>query len=147
MHDAQTPQESLDIALTATRKAHDAAALPAWAPIAAGVFGGLAGVLINDGWGNPPLAWIAGIASVLVCVVLVWWLSRARRARGVVPRPLAERPVAQWKQGLLLVLPPPVFAGVAGSGLDGWPLLVAGSILGGWIWFALARQRAARWKS
>ncbi|WP_459547350.1 hypothetical protein [Nocardia sp. X0981] len=126
-----------------------AAAPPGWVPFAGGLSGGLAGVLIctavDEGAGNP-LVWIAGIAAGLAYYALVRWSTRTGRARGIVARPPAERPFAQWKQNLLLVLPP-LLLGAVGASMDGWLRLLAGAILGGWIWLSLAQQRTAQWKS
>ncbi|WP_157514033.1 hypothetical protein [Nocardia concava] len=150
MTEIQTPQEALDVAAASTRQARDAAALPTWGPIAAGVAGGLAvmllctvveiGVVSPLGWG----AGVAGIAAGVVYYRLLGWLKRVRRERGIIPLPLAE-----WKQNVLLIVVimvvPPV--GLAGSGLDVWLRLLSAAIMGVWIWFTQARPRFTWWKN
>ncbi|WP_327151319.1 hypothetical protein [Nocardia sp. NBC_01329] len=150
MQDAQTPQQALDIARTTTRHAREAAAPSGWIPFAAGAFGGLTAVLTStafgDGASNPAI-WVGAIVSGSVFVALVWWLSRTARARGIVPRSLTEQPVVQWKQSLLLVLPPLLIGAVAALGVDsGWWRLVTGVVLGGWLWFGLSRRWPVQWK-
>lgn len=150
MQDAQTPQQALDTARTATRQAHDAAAPPGWVPIAAGVLFGLTAVLIStafDDRTSTPVVWAGVFAFGSVSVALGWWVSRMARARGIVPRPWALQPVAEWKQILLLVLQPLPVGALTALGVDNvWWRLAAGVAAGGWIWFGLSRQWPARWK-
>ncbi|MEU7143356.1 hypothetical protein ABZ942_28205 [Nocardia sp. NPDC046473] len=148
MHDAQTPQQALDIAAATTRQAHEAAALPSWGPFAAGAFAGLFVTLFGlakvFGFDNP-VAWAAtagAIASYGVYFAISRWLRRVRFARGLIPAPLAE-----WKfmVVLLLVLLIPDF-GLENLTVAALLQLLGGLIMGGWIWFAEARPKTALWK-
>ncbi|MFI1912694.1 hypothetical protein [Nocardia sp. NPDC020380] len=149
MREAQTPEQALDIAAAATRDANRAAALPGWAPVAAGVSGGLGAVLlvtVLDDGANNPLTWIeaiTGIALVLAYLALVRWMRLTQLARGVLPTP-----VSQWKQEavpIVVLLAVPML-GLAVAGLDGWRRVLTGAILGGWIWYVQARPQIAAWK-
>ncbi|WP_194838949.1 hypothetical protein [Nocardia sp. XZ_19_369] len=150
MQEAQTPRQALDIAAATTRQAHEAAALPTWGPVAAGVFAGLfTGLLttVNRLGIDDPRAWIAaiaGIASGLAYYTIARWLHRTRRARGLIPLPLA-----QWKQitVLALIVPTVPLLGLADQRMSGWLPLLCGLITGGWIWFELARPQTAPWKT
>ncbi|WP_327142756.1 hypothetical protein [Nocardia sp. NBC_01327] len=149
MHEAQTPQQALDIAAATTRQAQEAAALPSGGPFAAGVFAavfstmlGLTTVFDFD----DPITWAAAagaVASGLMCFATVRWLRRVRRARGLVPVPLA-----QWKFTVILVvvLVVPVF-GFGNPSVAVGLQVVAGVILGGWVWFEQARPQGMPWKT
>ncbi|MEU0501532.1 hypothetical protein [Nocardia sp. NPDC005998] len=149
MQEAQTPQQALDIAAATTRQAHEAAALPSWGPFAAGVFAGLFVTLLglaNALGFDDPIAWtaaIGAIASYAVHYAIARWLRRVRRARGLIPVPLAE-----WKfiVALLVVLLIPDL-GIGNPSLAAWLQLPCGLIMGGWIWFAQARPQTAPWKT
>ncbi|GAB2451375.1 hypothetical protein GCM10027262_75710 [Nocardia tengchongensis] len=149
MQEAQTPQQALDIAAATTRQAHEAAALPSWGPIAAGVFAGLYVTLVGVAMVfelDDPIAWtaaIGAIASFAVWYAIVRWLRRVRRARGLIPVPLAE-----WKFMVVLVvaLLIPDF-GFGNPRLGALLQLLAGLIMGGWSWFDQARPQIASWKT
>ncbi|WP_405166764.1 hypothetical protein OG203_17675 [Nocardia sp. NBC_01499] len=148
MQEAQTPQQALDVAAAATRRAHEAAALPTWGPFAAGVFAGLFvtlfGLALLLGF-DDPIKWtalIGAIASFAVYYAIVRWLRRVRRARGLIPVPLAE-----WKflVVLIVVLIIPDF-GHGNQSLTAWLQLPCGLVMGGWMWFAQARPNGALWR-
>ncbi|WP_433729184.1 hypothetical protein ACQP0C_41010 [Nocardia sp. CA-129566] len=147
MQDAQTPQQALDIAAATTRQAHQAAALPSWVAVATGVFGGLGIAMLTMAGDYDMLGvigWIAGIASLTVYSVLVWWLRRARRARGILPVPTKE-----WKQatvGLLVIVVVPML-GHANSGLYLGMSLLCGVIMGVWSWYEVARPWTTPWQN
>ncbi|MFB8003911.1 hypothetical protein [Nocardia sp. NPDC056000] len=144
MQEAQTPQQALDIAVTTTRKAHAAGALPGWQPVAAGVSGALAALLlctlVADGIGRP-LGWlilIGGISLGCAYFGFMQWQRRTQRTHGIVPLPMAE-----WKQitAILVVSLLVPLVGFAVSGPDGWVRIASSGVLGGWIWFHQARPR------
>lgn len=150
MQDSQTPQQALDIAAAATRQAHEAAALSRWQPVAAGVSGALAVLLlctvIADGVGRP-LGWgmlIGGICSGWVYFKLLQRQRGMQRDRGIVPLPMAE-----WTQiiAILVVTLVVPLVGFAVSGPAGWIRVVSSVALGGWIWFVQARPRILAGKS
>ncbi|WP_167474959.1 hypothetical protein [Nocardia arthritidis] len=150
MHDAQTPQEALDIAAATTRQAKDATALPMWGPIAAGFMTALTVFLLStaiDHSDDPLRAsifGIPGIASGFVYYKLLQWLRRTRRARGIMPLPQPS-----WKFYLVLILSialmPP--HGLESSRWDLWLQILSSAIMGGWIWFDQARPRLTPWKA
>ncbi len=150
MQDAQTPQQALDIAATTTRQAHEAAAPPRWQPVAAGLSGALADLLlctlVDDGIGRP-FGWIiliGGIVSGSVYFRLAQQQRRTQRDRGIVPLPMVE-----WKQmvALLAVIMVVPLAGYALSGSHGRIRVASSVVLGGWIWFMQSRPRILSWKS
>lgn len=146
MREQQSPEQALDIAAAATRDANRAAAVPGWAPVAAGVSAGLGDVLfvtVLDDGANNPHTWIeaiAGIALVLAYVALVRWMRLTQLARGVLPTP-----VPQWKlQAVpIVVLVAVPMLGLAIAGLDVWRRILTGVILGGWVWYVMARPQIA----
>ncbi|WP_405492209.1 hypothetical protein [Nocardia sp. NBC_00511] len=150
MQDSQTPQQALDIAAAATRQAHEAAALSRWQPVAAGVSGALAVLLlctvVEDGVGRP-LGWVVlvgGICSGWVYFTLVRRQRGIQRDRGIVPLPMAERTQIIAILVVTLVVP---LVGFAVSGPAVWIRVVSSVVLGGWIWFVQARPRILAGKS
>ncbi|MEU6586514.1 hypothetical protein [Nocardia sp. NPDC046763] len=135
MHDAQTPQQALDIAAAATRQAHEAVAVPKWGPMTAGLLSALFVVLIHavfeDGLGMVLRAILLAttIAVMVALYKLVRWMRDLRRARGVIPRS------SQMNQAVALL----------------WlflPDVLAAPMLGRWVWHdQAARPRAMSWKS
>ncbi|MCP9620810.1 hypothetical protein FOH10_25655 [Nocardia otitidiscaviarum] len=99
----QTPQQALDTAAAATRQAHEAAAVPRWGPVAAGVLTALAMLLIetviedNLSLVVRAILVVAGIAIIVANFKVLWWMRDLRRARGVVPRePSPWKDEAVW---------------------------------------------------
>ncbi|MFB8278494.1 hypothetical protein [Nocardia colli] len=148
MQEAPTPQQALDIAAATTRQAHEAAALPTWGPAATGVFAGLFVTLLgvaNVREFDDPIAWtltVAALASMAVSFAIGRRMRRLRRARGLVPRPLAE-----WKfiVVLLAVLIVPGIS-LGNPTLTVGLQILCGLIMGGWIWYDGARPQTASWK-
>ncbi|MFJ4656943.1 hypothetical protein ACIP5Y_37245 [Nocardia sp. NPDC088792] len=133
MDDAQNPQRALDIAAAATRQAQEAASLPRWAPMLAGVLTGLFLVLMDATlWLNLGVALrsIAGIATIVTGIALykvVSWMRATRRARGVLPlTPPQWQSNAVW--GVFLLAP-------AGMLID--------VIVGAWTWYAESGRHTA----
>lgn len=133
MHDAQNPQQALDIAAAATRQAQEAASAPRWAPVSAGVLTALFLVLMDAAlWLNLGVALrsIAGIATVVTGIALykvVSWMHATRRARGVLPlAPPRWQSNAVW--WVFLLAP-------AGMLID--------VIVGAWTWYAESGRHTA----
>lgn len=148
MHDAQTPQQALDLAAATTRQAHDAAAVPRWRPIVAGLSAGITMMLLltamEDGLSIllTSVLVIAGIATGFVCYRVTRWIRETRSARGIVPRQPSE-----WTREIVttvVILVVPFFA-VEGSRFELWLRLLSGVLLSGWVWYDLARPRTDRW--
>lgn len=145
-----TPQEQLSIASAAMGQARRASVVPRWAPPIVGILGGIAISLVYMGL-FPPQAidvplFAAGVALSCVLLGLHAWLTGVWRKSGVVPRLLVEQPTQRWKQVLLFVVPVAVVS-VLGSYLgrqtgSQWMFIPFGVAFGGWLWFALAKQRA-----
>ncbi|MFI1918134.1 hypothetical protein [Nocardia sp. NPDC020380] len=131
MHDAQNPQQALDIAAAATRQAQEAASLPRWAPISAGVLTGLFLVLmdavfwLNLGVVLRSIAVIAMIVAGIALYKVTSWIRATRRARGVLPVP-PPRWQNNTMSGLLQVIGPFLFAPAE---------MLIDAIFGAWIWF------------
>ncbi|MFD6162565.1 hypothetical protein ACFWF7_03110 [Nocardia sp. NPDC060256] len=148
MQEAQTPQQALEIAAATTRQAREAAALPSWGPFAAGVFAGLFGTLFGLAVVfefDDPIAWTAlagSIAAYAAHFAVTRWLRRVRQARGLIPAPMAT-----WKFMVVLIIVLLIpDSGFGNPSLTIWLQVLAGLIMGGWIWFAEARPKTALWK-
>lgn len=145
------PQEQLDIASAVAGRARRAPVMPPWVPPVVGVLGGGAislvymGLFASGGIDARPFA--AGITLTLLALGLMAWLQWVWKAGGVVPRSPVEQPVQQWKQVLSFVLPVASISvvGVFLGGQTGslrWMFIPFGMIVGGFLWFGLARRRA-----
>ncbi|MFJ4654388.1 hypothetical protein ACIP5Y_24225 [Nocardia sp. NPDC088792] len=132
MHDEQTPQQALDIAAAATRRAHEAARVPGWAPASAGVLTALVLVLIDVAIGSDlglvirAIAAIAGIAAGIALFKVMSWIRATRRTRGVLPRPASRRQngAIWWLQQLVPFQ---------------WAEILIDVIVGAWIWYTESR--------
>ncbi|MFE9580974.1 hypothetical protein ACFYO1_31680 [Nocardia sp. NPDC006044] len=129
------------MATAATRRAHAATSLPSWGPVAAGAAGGIAAFLLCtaiDDSGSILVRAILAVAGIAVGAVyfrLLRWLRDVRRARGILPLPIAE-----WKQNTMVILVVAITPiGLGGLGI--WLQLVPSAIIGVWIWFVQARPR------
>ncbi|MFF2554569.1 hypothetical protein ACFVUS_26450 [Nocardia sp. NPDC058058] len=147
MHDMHTPEQALEIAAATTRQAHEAAELPTWGPVAAGVLAGLGVALLCAAEadfisGFSWIAWIAGTTSIAAALMVSRWLGKVRRDRGLVPAPVSE-----WKLLLVVVVlaPSVPMLGLAFPAWYGLLCGVAGVIAGGWIWMTQARPRTMPW--
>ncbi|MBF6414358.1 hypothetical protein [Nocardia cyriacigeorgica] len=150
-----TPQEALLIAATSRERARQSSAVPGWAPPVAGLSGGSGIGLLYLGLFGPridPAPFAAGIALTLLSLGLASWLSRSWRNAGVMPRRRTDEPVQRWKQIATFAVPVGLAVAVgqylgSHAGALRWMCLPLGLLFGCWLWFALARQRAATWRS
>ncbi|MBF6096712.1 hypothetical protein [Nocardia cyriacigeorgica] len=150
-----TPQEALLIAATSRDRARRSSTVPRWMPPVAGLVGGGGIGLVYLGLFGPridPAPFAAGIALTLLSVGLAGWLSRSWRDAGVMPRRRTDEPVQRWKQIAAFAVPVGLTVAVGqylGSHTGGlrWMCLPLGLLFGCWLWFALARQRAATCRS
>ncbi|MEV6072348.1 hypothetical protein AB0L82_37900 [Nocardia sp. NPDC052001] len=149
MHDMHTPEQALEIAAAATRQARDAAELPTWGPVAAGLLAGLGVALFGVAEAQIDftsalnlIGLIGGTLSLAAFFAVSRWLARVRRERGLVPAP-----VSMWKVILVVVVLAPMvpMLGLAFPALYGWLCGLAGVIAGGWIWMTQARPRTMPW--
>ncbi|WP_067534432.1 hypothetical protein [Nocardia crassostreae] len=142
MSDAPTAQDLLDITSSATLRARRAAFMPGWVPPAAGVLGGGAVALVGLGNADDGSGFLcSGYGVFAIFLVMMAWVWRTQRSRGVIPRSPADEPTRRWQRFLLYVLPP-LAACMLIDFAHGWLNILFGVIVGGIPWFGFARQRA-----
>ncbi|KZM74366.1 hypothetical protein [Nocardia terpenica] len=144
MNDVPTPQDALDIASAATRQARTAPAMPRWVPPVGGLLAGggvfMVNLALHSGGDRNPYLLAAGAAAIVGFYVITRLLYRQWLNGGVMPRSATEEPVQPWKQWAMYWLPM-FFICFVGQLMTGWLVIPFGLIVGGWMWFQLARRR------